>query len=117
MWEETKQRQLDELRRRELTGTLTAEERSVLEYLLNELEQDEWQRLGPALRRLHTEQAELRKQCSQLQTQNRLLAALLARQESLLARGRAQLAELHGEHEVLKAEFEQITGQPLTRSP
>jgi hypothetical protein len=117
MWDETKQLQLNEFRHRELEDTLTTEERSRLDHLLHELEQDEWERLGPGLRQLHTEQAELRKICAQLRTQNALLAVLLARQENLLARGRAQLAELHGEHEILKAAYEHITGQPLTRSP
>jgi chromosome segregation ATPase len=117
MWNETKQRQLNELRWRELAGTLAAQERSTLEHLLNELEQDEWERLGPGLRRLHTEQAALRDICGELRTQNARLAVLLARQENLLARGRAQLAELYSEHEVLKAEYEHITGQPLMRLP
>ncbi|MGH8069234.1 MAG: hypothetical protein ACRERE_29165 [Candidatus Entotheonellia bacterium] len=117
MWNETKQLQLNELRRRELAGALADEERSNLEHLLNELERDEWEHLGPGLRRLHREQTELRKICAQLRTQNALLAVLLARQENLLSRGRAQLAELYSEHEVLKAEYEHITGQPLTRSP
>ena len=117
MWNETKQGQLDELRRRELTGTLADEERSTLEHLLNELEQDEWERLRPGLRRLHTEQAALRKICGELRTQNALLGVLCARQEHVVSRGRAQLAELYSEHAVLKAEYEHITGQPLTRSP
>jgi hypothetical protein len=117
MWDQTKQNQFDELRRGELTGILTAEERSTLDHLLHELEEDEWERLEPALRYLQEEQAELRERCGQLRTQNALLNALLTRQENLMARGKAQLAELHGEHEALKAEYEHITGQPLTRSP
>jgi hypothetical protein len=74
MWNETTQQQLNELRQRELTGTLAHEERSTLDRLLNELEQDEWECLGPELRRLDAEQAELRESCSQLRTQNELLA-------------------------------------------
>ena len=65
MWDEAKRRHLNELRQRELTGTLADEERALLDRLRHELEQDEWERLGPELRRLHTEQAELRKSCGQ----------------------------------------------------
>jgi len=70
-----KLQQLNELRCHEWVGTLAAEERSILDHLLNELEQDEWEHRRPAL----------------------------ARQENLLAHGRAQLAGLQAEHEVLKA--------------
>jgi chromosome segregation ATPase len=117
MWDQAKQHQFDELRRSELAGTLTAEERSTLDHLLHELDEDEWERLGPALRHLQEEQAELRDRCGQLRSQNALLHALLTCQENLMARGKAQLAELYSEHEALKAEYEHITGQPLTRSP
>jgi hypothetical protein len=116
MWDDTKQRQLNELQRREFEGTLTAEEHSTLDHLLYELEQEEWECLRPALSHLHTEQAELRRICGQLRTQNAMLAVLLDRQENLLARGRAHLAELLSEHEALKSAYEHITGQPLTWS-
>jgi len=116
MWDTAKQQQFNELRRHELEGTLTAEHRQVLDHLLQELEQEEWQRLRPALRRLHAEQKQLREACGRLRSQNVVLAVLLERQEDLLARGRAQLAELLSEHEVLKAEYEHVTGQPLAAS-
>lgn len=116
MWDDRKQQQLDALRRRELEGVLSAEERSSLEQLLHELEHDEWERLQPALRRLRAEQAELRQQCDQLRVQSTLLVVLLERQENLLTRSRAYLNELLREHELLKSEYEHITGQPLSRS-
>jgi hypothetical protein len=97
-------------------GRLTIDERSTLEQLLHELEQDEWKQLRPGLKRLYTEQVELRKRCGQLRSQNALLAVLLERQESLLARGKAQLAELRSEHDLLKTTYEHITGQPLAPS-
>jgi hypothetical protein len=55
VWNETKQTQLNALRQHEVTETLPDEERSLLDRLLNELEQDVWERLRPGLRRLHTE--------------------------------------------------------------
>ena len=59
MWDEAKQQQLNELRRRELESSLTDEEKCTLEQLLYELEQEEWERVRPALGRLRAEQAEL----------------------------------------------------------
>jgi uncharacterized membrane protein YgcG len=41
MWDQAKQHQFDELRRSELAGTLTAEERSTLDHLLHELDENE----------------------------------------------------------------------------
>jgi len=57
MWDMVKQQQLNELREREQKGILTAEERQTLECLLHELEQEEWERLRPALHRLREEQS------------------------------------------------------------
>jgi len=116
MWDMVKQQQLNELREREQKGTLTAEERQTLECLLHELEQEEWERLRPALHRLREEQKPLREEYGRLRSQNAVLAALAERQEELLARARAQLAELLSEHAVLKTEYERITGQPLMAS-
>ena len=116
MWNVMKQQRLDELRRREADGTLTAQERATLEHFVHELEREEWEFLQPALARLHLEHVELRKRCGQLRSQNAMLAVILERQESILARSRAHLAELLSEHEVLKSEYEHITGQPLTPS-
>jgi chromosome segregation ATPase len=113
MWDGKKQQQLNELRRLELEGTLTPEEREALDNLLHELEQEEWQRLRPTLQRLHAEQGQLREACARLRSHNVFLAVLLERQEELLTRARAYLAELLSEHELLKAEYERITGEPL----
>ena len=116
MWDDTKQQQLNYLRQRELEGTLTTKESLVLDSLLRELEQEEWEHLRPALERLQTDQLPLRKALGQVRPQNAVLAVLLQRQENLLARARAHLVELLGEHEVLKAEYERITGHPLSAS-
>jgi len=86
MWDTVKQQQLNELREREQKGTLTAEERQTLECLLHELEQEEWERLRPALHRLREEQKPLREEYGRLRSQNAVLAALAERQEAQLAR-------------------------------
>ena len=98
MWDTVKQQQLNELRRREQGGTLTVEERETLDLMLHELEQEEWDRLRPALQRLRGEQKRLGEEVGRLRSQNVVLAALAERQEDVLARARAQLAELLSEH-------------------
>ena len=114
MWDEAKQERLNELRLREQEGLLTDEERQALEHLLHELEQEEWAILRPALDRLREEQRQLQQECGRLRLQNSILSALVERQEDLLRRARVQLAGLLSEHEMLKAEYERLTGRPLT---
>jgi cell division protein FtsL len=116
MWDTAKQQQLDELRQREQEGTLTDDERRVLEQLFYELEQEEWATLQPALERLRQEQKQLQEEYGRLRTENAVLAALAERYEDLLARARVQLAGLLSEHEALRTEYERVTGQPLVAS-
>lgn len=117
MWDEEKQGRLNELRRREQEGVLTDEERQALEHLLHELEQEEWAILRPALDRLREEQRQLQEECGRLRFQDTVLSALAERQEDLLRRARVQLAGLLSEHEMLKAEYERLTGRSLTTTP
>jgi DNA-binding PadR family transcriptional regulator len=117
MWDTVKQQQLNELRRREQEGTLTDEGRQALERLLSQIEQAGWATLQPALERMRQEQKRLQEEFGQVRAQNAVLAALAAQQEDLLARARVQLAGLFGEHEMLKTEYERVTGQRLAASP
>lgn len=116
MWDAAKQQRLNELRQRDQEGTLTDEDRQVLEKLIYELEQEEWIALRPALEHLHRDQEHLQEECGCLRLQNSILTALAERQEDLLKRARAELAGLLSEHEALKAEYERVTGQPLVGS-
>ena len=113
MWNETKQARLDELHRREQEDALNDEESKALKLLLHELEQEEWEALRPALDHLREEQKQLQEELGRFRHQNALLAALAQRHEDLLKRAQAQLAGLFSEHEMLKAEYEHITGQSL----
>lgn len=108
MWNETKQRQLNELQRRESESALTDEEGRTLEQLRYELEREEWQTLNPSLERLRDEQAELQRELGQSETQNAILAAIGSRQEDLLERAKAQLKGLRSEHEALKNERRRV---------
>lgn len=111
MWNETKQQQLNELQRREAEGALPDEEKHRLEELLYELEQDEWQRLNPALERLRGEQIDLQQNLGQTETQNAVLAAIASRQDDLLKRADGQLKGLQSEHKALRAERERVLNE------
>ena len=108
MWNETKQQRLSELQRRELENSLTAEDEQMLEKLLSELEQAEWQILNPALEREREEQSKLQTEISHTSTQNAVLTAIASRQDELVKRAATQLNSLRTEHEALKNEREQV---------
>ena len=108
MWNETKQLQLNELQRRELENSLTAEENQMIEKLLSELEQAEWQTLNPALEREREEQGKLQAEISRAETQNAVLNAIASRQDDLAKRAKTQLESLRTEHEALKNERERV---------
>jgi len=113
MWNDIKQQQLNELLQQAQDGILTEEDRSILDQLLHELEQVEWEALRPAVERYQQEQERLQVTYEPEQQQNTLLSALSERQEDLLRRAKAELASLLSEHEALKIEYERVTGQPL----
>ena len=86
MWNETKQLQLNDLQRRELENSLTAEENQMLKKSLSELEQAEWQTLCPALEHEREAQSLLQKETSHNETQNAVLTAIASRQDDLVKR-------------------------------
>ena len=108
MWNETKQQQLNELQRRELENSLTAEESHALEKLLSELERAEWQALNPALEREREAQSASQTEISRTETQNAVLTALASRQDDLVKRAASQLQSLQNEHKALKNERDRV---------
>ena len=108
MWDDDKQRRLDDLQRRAEHGTLSADEQRTLDHLLHEVEQHEWSALRPELNLLRQEQGRLGADLSHLQTQNAILAALAERYADLLARAKAQLTGLVSEREALRTEYERL---------
>ena len=108
MWNEIKQQQLNDLQRREVENSLTAEEEQMLEKLLSELEQAEWQALNPALERERKAQSKLQTEISHTETQNAVLTALASRQDDLVKRAASQLQSLQTEHQALKNERERV---------
>lgn len=116
MWSEEKQQELDRLRHREQERELTSQEHYALDHLLIELEHEETIMLRPAFERLRQEQAQLRASVAQVRAENAVLSNLADRQAALLTRAKDQVAALLHEHEMLKAEYEQAMGQPLSVS-
>ena len=106
MWDENKQRRLDELQQRAQYSTLTAEEQRLLDQLILDLEQAEWAALQPALNRLQHEQDDIRADLGQAQARNATLTSLAERYADLLTRAKAQLDELAQERLVLRVEYE-----------
>ncbi len=106
MWTDEKQRQLDALREKEFAGTLTADEQQQLESLFAEMDQEEAERLRPALEQMKQEHQQDQTEIAQLQKEKALLATLAAQEEQLLRRAKAFLQEVQSEKARLRAEYE-----------
>jgi ABC-type phosphate transport system auxiliary subunit len=108
MWSETKQQELDELRRHEEQRTLTPLEVQRLDDLLREIEQEELVALHPGIERIRNEQHQLEMALDDAQRHNSDLAAIAVRYAALLDRARDQLTDLIAGHEALRAEYERV---------
>lgn len=83
-WNDTHQKRFDELRIRDLSGTLTAEEQAELAAGYAFLEQEEKLYLEPAIAQMDVEQAAMRERLEMVQADNEKLANLFYQQEQLL---------------------------------
>jgi hypothetical protein len=113
-WDEEKQARLDTLRAAELTGTLDEVGKAELSALIESIEVEERKRLAPALARMQAEQAALRQQIQASEAENEQLAALAVQMEQLLADGQRMLRDLQRRHQALRAEYQRVTGKPLS---
>jgi hypothetical protein len=116
MWDETKQKRWNELNEHQQQGRLSGEEQSELDRLAAELERAEWAALQPALQRMRQEQEQLKQECDTTRSENAALAVLAERQQKLLVRARTQMEQLLAEHEVLKEDYQRVTGEELVVS-
>ena len=113
-WTDEQQALFDELRARELTGTLTPEDQVRLAELIQVLEAEEARYLAPVAARMRAEQSALRKQLETLQTENEALARLLNQQEQLVADARHWLAQFERRHIQIQQSYTRLTGEVLT---
>jgi hypothetical protein len=113
-WTAEQQASFDELRARELAGTLTTKERARLAELTTMLEAEEARYLMPVTAQMRTEQAALRERLEMLQTENEALARLLNQQEQLVADARHWLAQFEQRHSQIQQAYTRLTGEVLT---
>ncbi|MEZ4299759.1 MAG: hypothetical protein R3B70_32720 [Polyangiaceae bacterium] len=93
-WTTEDQARLNELRAKELAGSLTNAESGELAALMARVEAEEASVLAPAMERLRAEVSHLEGAVAHLQSDNEELARLLAQQQSLAADARHFLADL-----------------------
>lgn len=113
-WTAETQAVFDELRARELAGTLTAEEQARLTELTQALEAEEARYLEPVIAQIQAEQAVLYERLKAFRAENEALARLLNQQEQLVADARQWLAEFEQRHRQIQQAYTRLTGEVLT---
>jgi hypothetical protein len=97
-WTTQQQTLFDELRSRELAGTLTVQEQTQLAGLIQILEAEEARYLAPATDQMRAEQAALRERL----------------QEQLVADARHWLTQFEQRHQQIQQTYTRLTGEILT---
>jgi hypothetical protein len=115
-WDTGQQTLFDELRTKEMAGTLSPEEQSQLAQLIKALETDEARSLAPALAQMRAEQSALRERLLAAQKENEGLAQLLNQQEQLAADARRWLVQFEQRHRTIRQTYQRLTGESLTTS-
>lgn len=113
-WSNEKQARFDDLRQRELAGTLSAADQQELESLTTMLIQAADKALLPAIERLQSELMELETRLQQRQDENEELAKLLHQQEQLTAESRQWLRDFDRRHAQIRETYTRLTGEVLT---
>jgi hypothetical protein len=113
-WNDEKQARFDELRLRELRGTLSLVEKTELADFLAALETAEAAYIVPAIARMEAEQSILKERLQKMQGNNEELAKLLYQQEQLAVEARRWLTEFQQKHQQIQATYTQLTGEVLT---
>jgi predicted nuclease with TOPRIM domain len=113
-WSDEEQARFDDLRRRELAGTLNAADRQELEHLTTLLTQVADEALLPAIMRVERELGELKIRLRQRQHENKELAQLLHQQEQLTAESRQWLRDFERRHAQIRETYTRLTGEALT---
>jgi hypothetical protein len=113
-WTKEQQTLFDNLRKKELTGLLSVEEKSRLNDLRKTLEGEETRLISPGLDQLHLEQKALNSRLKKIQKENEELAKLLFQQEQLVTDARNWLAQFEKRHRVIQSSYERLTGEKLS---
>ncbi|MCP4424321.1 MAG: hypothetical protein GY803_07520 [Chloroflexi bacterium] len=115
-WNDEQQSRFDDLRQRELAGTLDNAERQELDVLMTMLTEAADEALLPAVAKLQREQEILELRLRQRQDDNEELAKLLHQQEKLTAESRQWLHDFDRRHAYIHKTYTQLTGEVLTAS-
>jgi hypothetical protein len=104
-WTEEMQLRFNELRQKELAGTLSAEEKNELAELFAVIEADEKQYLAGAMTRLREEDVLMQTQTEKRQQENMELARIISQQERLIADAQHWIAEFERRHLSIQQSF------------
>ncbi|VAW41811.1 hypothetical protein MNBD_CHLOROFLEXI01-2219 [hydrothermal vent metagenome] len=113
-WSKEQQARFDELRQREMAGTITAPDQQELETLTASLTQAADDALIQAITKLQHEQVKLEAGLQQRQHENEELANLLHQQEQLTAESRQWLQDFDRRHAQIRERYTRLTGEALT---
>jgi hypothetical protein len=105
MWDASKSKRFQELRRREDAGTLTPAEVAELTGLIQVIDDMEAAYLGPATERL-------RREHEAIEVQNQALLAFLSRGEAVVTQLESVLAKLEAERQALDEERARVVTEP-----
>jgi len=109
-WNDVQQKRFDDLRIRDLSGALTAEEQAELAAGYAFLEQEENLYLEPAIAQMDVEQAAMRERLEIMQADNEELAA---QQEQLVVDARRWLADYTRRHKRIQQSYARLTNERL----
>ena len=112
-WNDEKQARLDALRASQLAGTLDDSDEAELNALIELLEVEERERLGPVVAQMRKEQTALRRQVQESKAANEQLVSLAVQQEQWLTDARRLLNDLERRHQAIQKAYQSITDEPV----
>lgn len=107
-WNETVQTRFNELRQKELAGTLDEAEKDELAKLYAIIDADEEIYLGDAIERMEKTATSAQKQIGKIQKDNASLARIVSQQEQLIQDANRWLAEFERRHELLQQSYAKL---------
>jgi len=113
MWNNEKQQRFDALRLKEAQGILNNGEIQELQAFFAELEAEEVETFRQGMERMDARRDSLRAEKAHTKARNKQLAAIVAKQEQLLAEARNYLTHLRRKRAELHAEYHAATGKEL----
>lgn len=110
-WTEEVQLRFNDLRQKELAGTLNTQEKDELAELFAVIEADEKQYLASAIIQLREEDALMQAQTEKRHQENMELARIVSQQEQLIADAQRWIAEFEQRHLSIQQSFAQLTSK------